>query len=214
MGNEQNQNTDTTQETSQESPAYLTREQADAEFAVREQKMMAKFEKLLENRMPKPPKVDEEKLSRTAEMEKQIKELSTNIQQRDAREKDQSLRSTVVDAARTAGFDRDFEDHLVAYLVDAKKLVRYAEDGSIQMTVGGVVYYSVKAGMQAFSATRDAKLYRPATGAQGTGDRNKQANYGTPNPASEEDGQGPVIKRDENGRMTKESRLSLEKYFR
>jgi hypothetical protein len=214
MANEQNQNTDTPQDVVQDQQTGYTREQVDAEFAIREQKLMDKFTKLLENRLPKPKAEDPEKLSFTRELEKQVKELSTNIQQRDAREKDQSLRSTVIDAARVSGFDRDFEDHLVAYLVDAKKLVRYAEDGSIQMTVNGVVYDSVQKGMQAFSSTKDAKLYRPATGAQGTGDRNKQANYGTPNPPSEEDGQGPVIKRDENGRMTKETRLSLEKYFR
>lgn len=212
--NDQNQDKSITTPEVTDKPDLLTRDQFNEEWAQREAKLVSKFEKLLDQRAAaaKPTPEVEEKLSRTAELEKQVANLSKNVQDRDARDRDQALRSATLEGLRTIGINRDFEDHALSFLVDAKKMIKQTSDGSLQMTVGGVVYDDINAGMQAWNKTKDAKLYKPGSGAAGTGDRSKDARYGTDNgeqPATTM----PTIKRDENGKMSKESRLALEKYF-
>ena len=141
-------------------------------FEKRLEKQQADFLKTLQGLAPE--KKEEPALSRTAELEKTIKELSKNVQDRDARDKTNNLRTLTERALKEHGVDPEFTDHALAFLVDAKKAVRYDEDGNVVMVVNGMTYDSLDEGMAAWSQTRDAKLYRKPTESKGSGSTDRR----------------------------------------
>lgn len=159
----------------------MTAEQFNKAMSARErafEKKMAKreeeFTKMIERFAP--PAKEEKELSRTAELERTVKDLSKNIQERDARDKSMSLRRTAEHALKSHGIDNEFTEHALAYLIDAKNAIRHDEDGNIIMVLNGVEYEDLDTGMAVWSASRDAKLYKSATGSKGSGDGNRKIN--------------------------------------
>ena len=202
--------TDTTEtETTSEVEKPMTAEQFNKALSSRErafEKRLAaqqsKFEELI-GRLAPPPK-EEKELSRTAELEKTVKELSKNLQERDARDKAMSLRQTAEQALLSHGIDAEFRDHALAYLVDHKQAIRYDSDGQIVMVVNGVEYDDLDAGMAVWANSRDAKLYKKASGAAGSGDRNRTGSADTNNPANTLE-----LKRREDWQKSGEQKLTL-----
>lgn len=149
--------------------ALSARERA---FEKRLNKQQEDFNKILERLAP--PAKEEPALSRTAELERTVKDLSKQLQERDSREKASNLRKVAEQTLRAHGIDAEFTDHALAYLVDAKQAIKYDQEGNVVMVLNGMTYDSLDEGMAVWSQSRDAKLYKKATGAAGSGDGNRR----------------------------------------
>ena len=149
--------------------ALSAREKA---FEKRLIKQQDDFNKIMQGYLP-PPK-DEPALSRTSELEKTVKELSKQLQDRDAREKTNNLRKAAEQSLKAHGIDSEFSEHALAYLVDAKQAIKYDSDGNLIMVLNGIEYDSIDEGMTVWAQSRDAKLYKKPTAAQGSGDTNRK----------------------------------------
>lgn len=157
-------------------PQYLTSEQFNKALSARERAFEKKMQKLMEDnaklveKLSTGTKQEEEKLSRTAELERTVKELSKNIQQRDARDKANNLRKATEQSLRNHGVDPEFAEHALAYLIDAKQAVKYDDEGNMVMVLNGITYDDLEEGMAVWAQSRDAKLYKKPTNTQGSGD--------------------------------------------
>lgn len=149
--------------------ALSARERA---FEKRLAKQQEDFNKILERLAP--PVKEEPQLSRLAEVERTNKELSKRLQERDDRDRSETMRKVTERSLRAHGIDAEFTDHALAYLIDAKKAIKYDEDGNVVMVLNGMTYDDLDEGMAAWSLTKDAKLYRKPTAAQGSGDGNRR----------------------------------------
>lgn len=161
--------------------SYLTSQQFNQAMSARERAFEKKMSKLMEENAKllerfAPAAKEEPALSRTAELERTVKDLSKNIQERDARDKASNLRKRAENSLRQHGIDAEFSEHALAYLVDAKQAIKYDDDGNLIMVLNGVEYDDLDAGMAVWSQSRDAKLYKKPTGASGSGDGNRSNN--------------------------------------
>jgi hypothetical protein len=169
-----------TEDTTKPTTSPMTAEQFNRAMTAKEkafEKRLAKqqeeFQSMLKTFVPAPK--EEPQLSRTAELEKTVKELSRTLQERDQSEKAARLRSVTEKALINAGVAAEFGEHAVSFLLDAKKAVRYDSSGQIIMTVGGIEYEDLTEGMQAWAATNDAKIYKKPSQAVGSGDTTRRA---------------------------------------
>jgi len=89
-----------------------------------------------------------------------------------ARTRDSVLRQRVTDALSGVGIEGVRARHAIGVLVDAEKRVRWGEDGaSILFRTDSHDELELAAGVREWLKTEDAKLYLPARGALGSGDR-------------------------------------------
>jgi hypothetical protein len=177
--NQDNDNQNSSNETVDSEDKPMSSKQFNQALSAREkafEKRLAKqqedFTKLLERLAP-PPK-EEPALSRTSELERTVKDLSKQLQERDTREKASNLRKVAEQSLRSHGIDAEFTEHALAYLVDAKQAIKYDEDGNVIMVLNGMPYDSIDEGMAVWAQSRDAKLYKKPTGAAGSGDGNRR----------------------------------------
>jgi len=154
--------------------ALSAREKA---FEKRLAKQQEEFTKLIERLAP--PAKEEPQLSRTSELERTVKDLSKQLQERDSREKASNLRKLAEQSLRAHGIDAEFTEHALAYLVDAKQAIKYDEDGNVVMVLNGMPYENLDEGMAVWAQSRDAKLYKKPTGAAGSGDGNRRSGSST-----------------------------------
>lgn len=168
-----------TEGTDKKEPKFLTSEEVNRAISVREkafEKRIAKIQeehlKTLEKLVPSA-KPEEKELSRTAELEKQVRELSKINSDNAAKDKAAIMRKSTEAALRDQGIAPDFMDHALAYLIDAKNSVRYDSDGSLTMTVAGTTY-DLHDAIAAWVETGDAAIFKRASGAKGSGDRDKK----------------------------------------
>ncbi len=112
-------------------------------------------------------------------MRKQLEELTKKqeqaVRERDAekaRSRDMGLRQKVSEALSAAGVDAARARLALGYLVDAAKIVRYAEDEP-----EAVVFRAsdgdqdLSAGVRAWLKSEEGKVFLPPRGTQGSGDR-------------------------------------------
>lgn len=198
---------------------YLTAEDFNRALSNRErafEKRIAKqqedFQKLLERFAP--PAKEEPQLSRTAELEKTVKELSRSLKDRDERDRQDSLRRTVERSLKSHGIDPEYVDHALAFLVDARKAVKYDSEGNMVMEINGMAYDDIDEGMSVWANSREAKLYKKPTNAKGSGDQNRRG------ASSNEDSDKITLKRKEGwneskdinkSSLTKETRIAIQK---
>jgi hypothetical protein len=89
-----------------------------------------------------------------------------------ARGRDAQMRQRLGDALSAAGIDGVRARHAVGLLVDAERRVRWSEDGTaLLFRTDGHDELELALGLREWLKTDDAKLYLPARGAQGSGDR-------------------------------------------
>jgi hypothetical protein len=150
--------------------AISAREKA---FEARLAKQQEEFTALLKQFAPKQEQEKEEKLSRTAQLEQEVKEMKAARAADLAAARENNLRRVVEQSVRKHGISSDFAEHALTYLVDGKKAVKYNADGELVFSLNGVDYDSVDAGIEAWSSTKEAKLYKPATNVSGSGDRDR-----------------------------------------
>ena len=187
-------------------PNFMTNEQFDAAIKRRESALEKKFEKkLAELTRTQAPKVDEDKeLSRTAVLEKRLQEMTKREQDRDLRERDSSLRNKTINELHKAGIAPEYSEHALAYLVDAKKMIRYSEDGNPVMQVGLDEFDDLAAGIQFWANTKEAKLYKLPSGTSGSGDGKKT----TQKTITTSSGM-PKIERNKDGSMTRTTKIDF-----
>ncbi|MGH7298378.1 MAG: hypothetical protein ACRELB_25790 [Polyangiaceae bacterium] len=89
-----------------------------------------------------------------------------------ARGRDSLLRQRLGEALASAGVDGVRGRHAVGLLVDAERRVRWSDDGtSLVFRTDEHDELELVAGLREWLKTDDAKLYLPARGVQGSGDR-------------------------------------------
>jgi hypothetical protein len=121
-----------------------------------------------------PGKGDAEAHAELKKLQDQIAQLTKQAEaaerERDAeraRARDSTLRQRLTEALAAAGIEGVRARHAVGLLVDAEKRVRWSESGD------AVAFDDVDlaSGLREWLKTEDAKLYLPARGALGSGDR-------------------------------------------
>jgi hypothetical protein len=111
-------------------------------------------------------------LKRIAEVEGRAKSAEDTAAAEKARARDGDMRRRLADALASHGIDGARAKHAVGFLVDAQKLVRLAEDGeSILFKDADSGDVDLATGLKAWVKTEDGKLYKPPSGAAGSGDR-------------------------------------------
>lgn len=94
--------------------------------------------------------------------------------------RDVSLRQRVTEELSKAGIDSSRTRHALALLVDAEKRVSYDDDGELLFRDLDNQEYDLSTGLRSWSKSEDAKVYLPARGVTGSGDR-KSASRQTSN---------------------------------
>lgn len=136
------------------------------------------------------PKQEEPQLSQTAELKRTVSDLQKRLNEQDAREKSYKLRQAAAQELRSRGIDGEYTEHCLAYLMDAKQAIKYDQEGNMVFVIDNIEY-ALSEGAELWSGSKDAKLYKRPTGAQGSGSSSFRANQkGTPSSIE--------LKRDEN----------------
>jgi hypothetical protein len=111
-------------------------------------------------------------LKRIAEVEGRAKTAEDTAAAEKARARDGDMRRRLADALAGHGIDGARAKHAVGFLVDAQKLVRLGEDNeSIVFKDADSGDVDLATGLKAWIKTEDGKLYKPPSGAAGSGDR-------------------------------------------
>lgn len=140
------------------------------------------------------PKVEEnpvvkELQAKLATMQKQLETTEREKRAERDRARDKDLRQKLSDELVKSGVDPTRVRHAVGLLVDADKRVRYVDDTDEIVFVkdedGEEV--DLRAGLKSWAKSEDAKIYMPARGTTGSGDRasSKQKNQNGANPVEE-----------------------------
>jgi hypothetical protein len=183
-----------------EAPKYVTEEQLQSALTERFRALEQKVDRTLSGLGPKlrdelatlfpkpepkppeggdgksPPRKagDGEPAPELKKLQDQIAQLTTKAEaaerERDAeraRARDTTLRQRLTEALSVAGIEGVRARHAVGLLVDAERRVRWTEDGQ------SIAFDDIElaAGLREWLKTDDAKLYLPARGALGSGDR-------------------------------------------
>ena len=82
-----------------------------------------------------------------------------------------ALRSRLTDELVKGGMDAARARHAVGFLVDVERRVKYAEDGDELLFVDKNEDVDFATGLKGWLKSDDAKIYLPARGASGSGDR-------------------------------------------
>lgn len=126
-------------------------------------------------------------------LQKQLGDLTKNLEtakaERDAEKqttREIALRQKVGEALTAGGVDPKFVKQAVGYLVDAEKRVRFAEDSDELVFRDGTTDFDFGTGVKTWLKGDEAKIYMPARGTQGSGDRGhgKQTPNGPQQPPS------------------------------
>jgi hypothetical protein len=179
-----------------EAPKYITDEQLQTALGERFRFFEQKIDKALGTLgtklkdevaallpKPEPPKPADDGKGKDKEpsaspelkrLQEQVTQLTKQAEdarsERDAergRARDATLRQRLTDTLSAAGVEGVRARHAVGLLVDVERRVRWSEDGQ-SITFDDV---ELAAGLREWLKTDDAKLYLPARGAQGSGDR-------------------------------------------
>jgi hypothetical protein len=107
-----------------------------------------------------------------AQLTKQAEDARSERDAERARARDSLLRQRVTDALSGVGIEGVRARHALGLLVDAERRVRWADDGaSILFRTDSHDELELGPGVREWLKTEDAKLYLPARGALGSGDR-------------------------------------------
>jgi hypothetical protein len=179
-----------------EAPKYITEEQLQTALGERFRSFEQKVDKALGTLgsklkdelvaifpKPEPPKPSDDGKSKdkepsaSPELKKLQEQITVLTRQADearserdaerARGRDATLRQRLTDALSAAGIEGVRARHAVGLLVDAERRVRWTEDGQA-ITFDD---FELAAGLREWLKTDDAKLYLPARGVLGSGDR-------------------------------------------
>ena len=120
------------------------------------EKLQRKFEKKLEEAQSRVAKIEQE---REAERQKN---------------RDMQLRQSLRDELATAGIEGPAQKAVMALLVDGEKRVSMTDDGDIQFNDADGLSSPLKEGVSDWLKSDDAKLFLPARGGRGSGDRPNQ----------------------------------------
>lgn len=131
----------------------------------RYEKLQRKFEKKLEEAQSRVAKIEQER-----EEERQ-------------KNRDMQLRQSLRDELASAGIEGAAQKAVMALLVDGEKRVSMTDDGDIQFTDTDGLSTSLREGVGEWLKSDDAKLFLPARGGRGSGER---PNQGTPPKNAEE----------------------------
>jgi hypothetical protein len=106
------------------------------------------------------------------QLTKQAEDARSERDAERARARDSSLRQRVTDALSGVGVEGVRARHALALLVDSERRVRWSDDGgSLLFRTDTHDELELAAGVREWLKTEDAKLYLPARGALGSGDR-------------------------------------------
>lgn len=154
----------------------------DKKFQASLSEMMSKFEEKLKAVVPAPattsdePKVEDSPVYKG--MQKKFAELQEKFEQSE-REKaeernkarDVTMRQRVADELVKAGVDPSRTRHALALLVDSEKRVKFDDDGEIVFRDLDNQELDFATGLRSWAKSEDAKVFMPARGATGSGDR-------------------------------------------
>ena len=154
----------------------------DKKFQATMTELMSKFEEKLKAVTPAPvsnpdePKVEDSPVYKG--MQKKFAELQEKFEQSE-REKaeernkarDIAMRQRVADELVKAGVDPSRTRHALALLVDSEKRVKYDDDGEIVFRDLDNQELDFATGLRSWAKSEDAKVFMPARGSTGSGDR-------------------------------------------
>jgi hypothetical protein len=122
------------------------------------------------------PKVEDSPIYKG--MLKQYEEIKSRLDQSEKEKaaereaaRDLKMRQRVADELVKAGVDPSRTKHALALLVDSEKRVRFDEDGEMIFRDTDNQDVDFSTGLRSWSKSDDAKVFMPARGATGSGDR-------------------------------------------
>jgi hypothetical protein len=131
-------------------------------------------------------------LKKHSDLEQSVKRAEEARAAERAKSRDVALRQTVAEGLVKRGIDATRAPHALGYVLDAKKLAKYAgddDDASITFRDADGSEVDLDTGLDGWVKSDDAKIYLPPRGSAGSGDRGggRRASGGQKTEASFED---------------------------